>query len=146
MQVNLNYDIFNIVIIYKIFFVVFSSMSVAEISTINNFFREDILSNCSKDRKKSKIVACLSEIIVSDAMNRAAASDDVDTNSNPPAISIACQAEVKFQLLQKHSSLNLNPLVVSISRDANVGLFQYYIYILEYTNCVCNICMLLNRT
>ena len=83
-----------------------------------SYFREDILSNCNKYRRKSKlkVVACLSEIIVRDAMNQAAASNDIDIKTSQ-SVSSACQAEVKFQLLQKHSSIELNPLVVSNSTD-----------------------------
>ena len=75
------------------------------------------MENCNEYRKKSKlkVVACLSQIIVNDAMNKAAASyDDLDLKSNLPGVSLKCQKEVKFQLLQKHSSIKLNPILVSV--------------------------------
>ena len=64
-------------------------------------------------------MSCLSEIIVSDAMNKAASvSNGIEMGSNGPSISPQCQKEVKFQLLQKHSSIKLNPLVVCIFPDS----------------------------
>ena len=48
-------------------------------------------------------------------MNKAASSsNDIEIHSSGPSISPQCQKEVKFQLLQKHSSIKLNPLVVRI--------------------------------
>ena len=73
------------------------------------------MTHCNTVRKlsKLKVVSCLSDIIVSDAMNKAAAvAEDADLKSNGPTISAKCQKEVKFQLLQKHSNLELNPIVV----------------------------------
>ena len=87
---------------------------------VNRLYREDILTHCNNHRKKSKlkVVSCLSEIIVSDAMNKAASlSNGVEMSSSGPSISPHCQKEVKFQLLQKHSSIKLNPLVVSILKN-----------------------------
>ena len=91
--------------------------------------REDILTHCNNHRKKSKlkVVSCLSEIIVSDAMNKAASSsNDIEIHSSGPSISPECQKEVKFQLLQKHSSIKLNPLVVRIMTNLKYDIKKCY--------------------
>ena len=83
------------------------------------YFREDILSKCPAESKASKlkVVACLSNIIVNDAISKAIVSyQGADAKVKSSTISPECQKEVKFQLLQKHSNINLNPIVVSICK------------------------------
>ena len=83
------------------------------------YFREDILAKCPAESKASKlkVVACLSNIIVNDAISKAIVSyQGADAKVKSSTISPECQKEVKFQLLQKHSNINLNPIVVNISK------------------------------
>ena len=70
--------------------------------------RKDIASHCSTDpqtnevlRSKADIVGCLSEI----------ARNDVLTEKDPKTLSVPCLNQLQFQLLQKHSSIKLNPKV-----------------------------------
>ena len=81
------------------------------------YLREDILAKCPAESKASKlkVVACLSNIIVNDAISKAIVSyQGADAKVKSSTISPECQKEVKFQLLQKHSNINLNPIVVNI--------------------------------
>ena len=87
------------------------------------YFREDILSKCPAESKASKlkVVACLSNIIVNDAMSKAIVSyQGADAKVKSSTISPECQKEVKFQLLQKHSNINLNPIVVNICKFSQI--------------------------
>ena len=52
---------------------------------------------------KSDLIACLSEI----------ARNDVINDKKPRTLSAPCRGQLKFQLLQKHTNINLNPRVVS---------------------------------
>ena len=80
--------------------------------------------NCKRDIKrngcntrgnsKREVVGCLAKILVKDA-NDDAAAGDVATEDNQVVqqgrVSPQCQNEVKFQLMQMHSDVNLNPRI-----------------------------------
>ena len=63
-----------------------------------------------------EVIACLSKIIVRDATIAAAAGSDQLT-APQSSISSGCQAEVKFQLLQKHSGIKFNPVMARACKD-----------------------------
>ena len=70
--------------------------------------KEDIKDHCVQKQLKSKadIVSCLSEI----------ARNDVLVEKEPRTLKAKCRAQLKFQLLQKHTNIKLNPKVVSTRR------------------------------
>ena len=68
--------------------------------------KKDIKDNCysiGQSITKSDLIACLSEI----------ARNDVINDKKPRTISAKCRSQLKFQLLQKHTNIKLNPRVVS---------------------------------
>ena len=62
---------------------------------------------------KSDLIACLSEI----------ARNDVINDKKPRTLSAPCRGQLKFQLLQKHTNINLNPRVVSWNWDTIFTVF-----------------------
>ena len=57
---------------------------------------------------KADIMQCLVAAIEADML-------DIDRKEGQPDnVSPACKAELKFELLQKHSNVKLNPSIVSI--------------------------------
>ena len=57
---------------------------------------------------KADIMRCLVAAIEADML-------DIDRKEGQPDnVSPACKAELKFELLQKHSNVKLNPSIVSI--------------------------------
>lgn len=74
------------------------------------FCGEDIGKFCAPQQPQSKaeIVACLSEI----------ARNDILMDKEIPTLKPACKKQLKFQLLQKHSSLKLNPRVAQNCKKA----------------------------
>ena len=72
--------------------------------------KNDIREHCAKFDPKTKgdIISCLSDI----------ARNDVIQDVNPRTLSIKCRSQLRFQLLQKHSSINLNPKVAKNCKKA----------------------------
>jgi hypothetical protein len=57
---------------------------------------------CNHPKTKVDVIGCLSKI----------SRDDILTEKRPPRISKQCRAQLKFEMLQKHSNIKLNPLLV----------------------------------
>ncbi len=72
--------------------------------------KNDIKSHCAPRMPSSKadIIQCLSEI----------ARNDVIQEKTPRTLAEACSSQLKFQLLQKHTSINLNPKVAANCKKA----------------------------
>ena len=79
--------------------------------------KADIVQNCPTEiRTKAEVVACLSEI----------ARNDILTEKEPKTLSNNCRKQLQFQLLQKHSSINLNPKIFknckkAIQKNCKIG-------------------------
>ena len=79
--------------------------------------KADIVDNCPTEiRSKAEVVACLSEI----------ARNDVLTEKEPRTLSNNCRKQLQFQLLQKHSSIKLNPKIFqnckkAIQKNCKIG-------------------------
>lgn len=67
--------------------------------------KKDIQTNCVDNVPKTKadVIECLSEI----------ARNDVLFDKPEKTLSPSCQAQLKFELLQKHSSIKLNPKILN---------------------------------
>ena len=59
---------------------------------------------------KQAVLECLTAEVQADLLN--------DTST--PRVSLECRSELKFQLLQKHANIRLNPKVVSAHYPANI--------------------------
>ena len=73
--------------------------------------KNDIRKNCldrGAPETKADIITCLSDI----------ARNDVIQDTQPRTLSLKCRAQLRFQLLQKHSSIQLNPKVAKNCKKA----------------------------
>lgn len=78
--------------------------------------KSDIRKLCLHPKSKADVVGCLSKI----------ARDDILTDTRPKSISPPCRAQLRFQVLQKHSDIKLNIKVAkactnAIQSDCPVG-------------------------
>ena len=67
-----------------------------------NACKDDIKQLCQRPKTKMEVISCLSKIT----------RDDILTEKRPPRISKQCRAQLRFELLQKHSNIKLNPKLV----------------------------------
>ena len=91
---------------YLKYFVPGNSKKVFSCSKFSLAFTNSIINLFLKTGQtitKSDLIACLSEI----------ARNDVINDKKPRTLSAQCRGQLKFQLLQKHTNINLNPRVVS---------------------------------